>query len=300
MIRVLVTGANGLLGQKLVKLYAEQEGIEIIATGRGVNRNPGSSFAYREMDVTSLDEVENTISETRPDVVINTAAMTQVDVCELDPYNCWKLNVEAVANLIAACKQTGSFLVHLSTDFVFDGKSGPYKEDDLPNPLSKYAESKLESERLVINSGIDYAIVRTMLVYGIVNDMSRSNIILWVKKSLEEKKQIKVVSDQWRMPTLAEDLAKGCMLIAEKRAKGTFHISGKDMLTPYEMALATADFFELDKSLIEEVDGSVFTQPAKRPAKTGFILDKARKELGYEPVTFKEGLAILKSQLAYV
>ena len=297
MTKILITGANGLLGQKLVQFYEKQPGVQVIATGIGKNRNSPGSFIYRELDITSSERVNATLTECAPDVVINTAAMTQVDECELDPDNCQKLNVEAVRNLINACKKTDAFLIHLSTDFIFDGLSGPYKEEDLPNPLSKYAESKLESELLLDASGIPHAIIRTMLVYGIVQDMSRSNIILWVKKNLENGKGIKVVNDQWRTPTLAEDLAKGCALVAEKRALGTFHISGKDMLSPYDMAIATADFFDLDKSLIEEVDGSIFTQPAKRPAKTGFILDKAKRELGYEPVSFKEGLSILKSQL---
>ncbi|MEQ9468978.1 MAG: SDR family oxidoreductase [Ekhidna sp.] len=299
-MKVLITGANGLLGQKLVQLYENQANVELIATGRGENRNPQGTYIYQQMDITSNKEVNSVILKHRPNVVINTAAMTHVDQCELDPEACQKLNVDAVAHLIDACKQTSSFFIHLSTDFIFDGENGPYAEDDLPNPLSKYAESKLESEKLLQASGLKYAIVRTMLVYGIVHDMSRSNIILWVKQSLEDKKQIKVVNDQWRTPTLAEDLAKGCVLIAEKKAEGVWHISGKDLLTPYDMAMATAEFFELDKSLIEEVDGSIFTQPAKRPAKTGFILDKARRELEYEPVSFKEGLAILKTQLAHV
>ncbi|NQZ78812.1 MAG: sugar nucleotide-binding protein, partial [Ekhidna sp.] len=193
-----------------------------------------------------------------------------------------------------------AFFIHLSTDFIFDGKNGPYTEDDLPNPLSTYGESKLKSERILQKSGLKHAVIRTVLVYGIVKDMSRSNIILWVKKSLEEKKNIRVVNDQWRTPTLAEDLAKGCALIAEKELEGVFNISGRDLLTPYDIAIATADFFDLDKSLIEEVDGSIFTEPAKRPAKTGFILDKAKRELGYEPVSFNEGLSILNHQLANV
>lgn len=300
MTKVLITGANGLLGQKLVNLYEDRHDVEVVATGKGENRNLPGGYTYDQLDITSAEEVTQALAHHKPDAVINTAAMTQVDQCELDPSNCWKLNVDAVSYLAKACKEHDSFFIHLSTDFIFDGSAGPYKEDDSPNPLSKYAESKLESEKIVIESGAKYAIARTMLVYGIVHDMSRSNIILWVKKNLEEKKQIKVVNDQWRTPTLAEDLAKGCALIADKRAKGIFHISGKDMLTPHDMAIETADFFGLDKSLIEEVDGSIFTQPAKRPAKTGFILDKAREELGYEPVSFKEGLAILKSQLTNV
>ncbi len=300
MTKILITGANGLLGQKLIQYYSKQSDIEVLATAKGANRNLPGKYDYVSMDITAQSEVERVFDIHKPNVVVNTAAMTQVDQCELDPDSCWKINVEAVSNLIAASEKNDSFLIHLSTDFVFDGLNGPYKEEDPTNPLSKYAESKLASERLMIESGIKHAIIRTMLVYGIVQDMSRSNIILWVKKSLEDKEHIKVVNDQWRMPTLAEDLAKGCALVAQKKAEGVFHISGKDMLTPYEMAIATANFFDLDSELIEEVDGSIFTQPAKRPAKTGFILDKAKRELGYEPVSFTEGLAIMKSQMSYV
>jgi dTDP-4-dehydrorhamnose reductase len=300
MQKILITGANGLLGQKLVKLYIDNKDVQVIATGKGEDRNPVGKHEYLQLDITSKDEVSKIIGQVKPDVVINTAAMTNVDKCELDPDSCWKLNVLAVDYLLRACAEHTVFLIHLSSDFIFDGENGPYKEDDVPNPQSKYAESKLMSERLVEQSNLEYAIVRTVLVYGIVPRLSRTNIILWVKKNLEEGKHIRVVNDQWRTPTLAEDLAKGCALIAEKRAKGIFHISGKDMLTPYEMAIATADYFELDKSFIAEVDGSTFTQPAKRPAKTGFVLDKARSILGYEPVSFDEGLAVLEKQLAYV
>lgn len=298
MQRILITGSNGLLGQKLVKLYEENDQVEVVATARGENRNAPGSYTYKQMDITSEEEVERVIAEVKPNVLINTAAMTHVDKCEQNPEECQKLNVDAVAYMIAACEKIDCFFVHLSTDFIFDGTSGPYKEDDEPNPLSKYAESKLKSEELLEESSLKYGIARTQLVYGIVHDMSRSNIILWVKSNLEEGKDIKVVNDQWRTPTLAEDLAKGCALIAERRAEGVFNISGSELLTPYDMAIATADFFELDKSHIEEVDGSIFTQPAKRPARTGFVLDKARAELGYEPVSFQEGLATLKSQMA--
>lgn len=300
MTRILITGSNGLLGQKLINHYQGTENVSLIATARGPQRIPAGNFHYLEMDITSFEEVDNVIKKEQPDIIINTAAMTHVDQCELDPDACWKLNVTAVEHLVAAAKKTNSFIIHLSTDFIFDGTAGPYKEEDQPAPQSVYAESKLASEKVLEQSGLDYAVVRTMLVYGIVPDMSRSNIILWVKKNLEEGKAIKVVNDQWRTPTLAEDLATGCALIADKKVTGVFNISGKDLLTPYDMAIATADFFKLDKSLIEEVDGSIFTQPAKRPARTGFILDKARSILGYEPVSFQEGLKVLSDQLAHV
>ncbi len=296
-MKVLVTGANGLLGQKLVDLYAEKGDVELIATGRGPDRNVGSGHTYCTMDITSQQEVNSVFEKYQPDAVINTAAMTQVDDCEEHRESCWLQNVTAVEQLTKACAKHNAFLLHLSTDFIFDGEAGPYSEEATPNPLSYYGESKLASEQVLQNSVIDWAIARTVLVYGIVRDMSRSNIILWVKKSLEERKEIKVVNDQWRTPTLAEDLAIGCALIVEQKAKGVFNISGKDLLTPYDMALKTADFFGLDTTSMTETDGSVFTQPAKRPPKTGFVLDKARKELGYEPRSFEEGIAILSEQV---
>ena len=299
-MKILITGTNGLLGQKLVEHYQNDPAVEVIATGKGKNRNSPGNYHYAPMDITSENQVNATIGRTVPDVIINTAAMTNVDQCETEKEACWKLNVTAVENLVNACATNSSFLIHLSTDFVFDGKNGPYKEEDLPNPLSYYAESKLSAEKILEASDIKWAVVRTVLVYGIAQDMSRSNIILWVKQNLENGRPIKVVNDQWRTPTLAEDLARGCALIAEKKEAGIFHISGKDMLTPYEMAIKTALFFKLNSSLIEKVDGSVFTQPAKRPTKTGFKLDKSRDVLGYEPVTFTEGLNILKTQIENV
>jgi dTDP-4-dehydrorhamnose reductase len=130
--------------------------------------------------------------------------------------------------------------------------------------------------------------------------MSRSNIVLWVKESLEQKKTIQVVNDQWRTPTLAEDLAIGCYLAAKKRAKGIYNISGKDFMTPYDIAIKTATYFKLDKSLINPTHSGDFVQPAKRPLKTGFIIEKARRELGFEPRSFQEGLALLSKQIAPV
>lgn len=298
MKKILITGSNGLLGQKLVELLRTKENIEIIATARGENRLPFTDgYEYRAMDITDRQQVLDVIEKVKPTAVINTAAMTNVDQCEFEKDNCWKQNVNAVEYLVEACEKNDAFLLHVSTDFIFDGKNGPYAEDAEANPISFYGWSKLAGEMAVRSSNIRWAIARTVLVYGIVNDMSRSNIILWVKKSLEEGKNIKVVTDQWRTPTLAEDLAQGCYLITDKEAEGIFNISGKDFLTPYEMAIMTADYFGLDKSLISEADSSTFTQPAKRPPRTGFDLSKSREILGYEPVSFNEGIAILAKQI---
>jgi len=297
--RLLITGSNGLLGQKLVELLRKQANVDLIATARGVNRLPVTDgYTYASLDITVQEEVNAVFDQFKPEIVIHTAAMTNVDTCETDQEGCDLLNVDAVAFIIQACEKHNSYLCHLSTDFIFDGAAGPYTEEGIANPISYYGESKLKAEQLLLASSISWSIARTVLVYGIVPDMSRSNIVLWVKKSLEEGKTIQVVTDQFRTPTLAEDLAIGCWLLAKDEVEGIFNISGSDFLTPYEMAVMTADYYGLDKSLLQKADSSTFQQTAKRPARTGFVLDKAKKVLGYAPRTFQEGIALMAQQVA--
>lgn len=300
MRRVLITGSNGLLGQKLLDLYLGKRDAQLIATSRGANRYnafEGYGYTYQEMDVTNKDEVMLNIIRYCPTAVINTAAMTNVDTCESEKEACDKLNIDSVKYLVEACNQFDVHLVHLSTDFIFDGENGPYTEEATPNPLSYYGESKLKAEQYIIENCKSWAILRTVLVYGVANDMSRSNIVLWAKNSLEQGKQINVVDDQYRTPTLAEDLAMGCYLAEMKQAQGIYNISGGDFMNVYELAQRVADFWKLDKNLIGRADSSTFTQPAKRPPRTGFDLTKSREKLGYEPHTFEEGLAVVEEQL---
>lgn len=296
-MRILITGANGLLGYKLVQLLASKGDVITIATARKKPADLPEGIQFAELDITNKAQTLSVVASAKPDVVIHAAAMTQVDQCETEREKCWSANVHGVENIIEACAQANAHLVHVSTDFIFDGTYGPLDEMAIPNPVNYYGESKLAGEKLIQQSKISWAILRTVLVYGVTPDMSRSNIVLWVKKNLEEGKTINVVNDQWRTPTLAEDLAMGCYLAASQKAKGIYHISGKEMLTPFEIANQTADYFNLNKALIKPADSSTFTQPAKRPPKTGFIIAKAQQELGYKPHSFTEGLGVLAAQL---
>jgi dTDP-4-dehydrorhamnose reductase len=295
--KILITGANGLLGQKLVEQLSEKGRFEVIASGKGPCRLHGSGYTYQSMDLTNPVEVDQVLTQLAPDTIIHGAAMTNVDQCELNREACYDANVNATAYLIKAAEKLKSHFIFVSTDFIFSGNDGPYDEEAEAGPVNYYGETKLIGENLVKQGCSSWAIVRTVLVYGIANDLSRSNIVLWVKNSLESGKEIQVVDDQIRTPALAEDLAAGCILIAEKKAQGIFNISGADLLTPYEMAEMTADFFGLDKGLIKKTDSTRFTQPAKRPLRTGFIIEKARKELGFEPKSFREGIALLAKQI---
>ena len=291
-MKILVTGANGLLGQHLVKLLVA-EGYQVVATGRGDNRLPSSLAAqcvYYDIDITDEWAVHELFVKEIPGVVVHAAAMTQVDECQLNQERCEAVNVKATAQLVLEAEAASGHFIYLSTDFVFDGEKGDYSEDDHLNPVSWYGFTKVQAESIVETSELPWAIIRTCLVYGDTLQGTRSNIISWVRQSLQEKKSIKVVSDQWRTPTYVADLAMGVLLVIRRKAEGIYHISGRDRLSPYEMALKTAAAAGLDVSLIERVDAASFKQPAKRPPVTGFDISKAEKELGYAPISFDEGL----------
>lgn len=296
-MKILITGANGLLGQKLALLMDEDPDIELIATARKSLSYTLQNGVFAKMDVENKEDIVSVFFEHKPEIIIHTAAMTQVDDCEIHREKCWAANVTSVELLNEACQWYNTHLIYVSTDFIFDGSRGPVDENEKPGPVNFYGESKLAAEKIIQASPLKWSILRTVLVFGITPDMSRSNIVLWVKNSLEQGKPIKVVNDQWRTPTLAEDLAMGCYLTAKKSAPGIFNISGKDFMSPYDIAIKTADYFNLDKSLISATDSNAFKQTARRPLTTGFIIDKARKELGYEPRSFEEGLKIISEQI---
>ncbi|MBD2767116.1 NAD(P)-dependent oxidoreductase [Hymenobacter sp. BT664] len=297
-MKILITGSNGLLGQKLVALLRQQAGVEVVATSRGANKLAGlyPNLRFVGLDVTDPARVGQVLAAEQPTHLIHTAAMTNVDECELNQEACWRQNVTAVEYLVGACARHNIHLTHLSTDFIFSGEAGPLAEEAQPAPVNFYGASKLAAEQLVQASAGPWAIARTVLVYGVAHKYGRTNLVLWVRNSLRAGEAIKVVADQWRTPTLAEDLAQGCWLLAREAAQGIYHISGDELLTPYTMALRVADYFGLDQRLIERVDASTFSQPAQRPVRTGFLISKAQRDLGYRPHTFAEGIGIVGAQ----
>lgn len=290
-MKILITGANGFVGYYLAEQLLAKN-FSVIATGKGECRLPFThdiNFQYLPMDFTDPFSVHDVFENIKPNVVIHAGAMSKPDECEMDQMKAYLVNVEGTVQLLINAEELKSFFILLSTDFVFDGEKGMYKEDDAPRPVNYYGRTKLEAEEAVKEYEFDWAIVRTVLVYG-KNHSGHNNILKIVKEKLEKGKEYNVVDDQLRTPTYVEDLAKGIVSIIERRAKGIFHISGKDILTPYQMAIKTAEHLHLDGSKLKKVTAASFSQPAKRPLKTGFIIDKARNELGYEPISFEEGL----------
>lgn len=297
--RIVITGSNGLLGQKLIKLFLTKPGYEIHGLSRGENRMDNKKgYQYHSVDLQMKDTLHQILDQIKPDFIIHTAAMTNVDACELNQEECDHMNIGVVSNIVDYCEENKVYLVHLSTDFIFDGEKGSiYKEEDVAHPVNHYGLSKLKSEMLLSKSKVEHAILRTILVYGIVDRNDRSNIVLWVKDSLENRREIRVVTDQLRMPTYAEDLAEACWLAVSTRAKGVFNVSSDTLMSIYEIALAIADVFGLDKNLIVPVPTSALNLPAKRPLSTGFDLNKSISEINLTSYSFLERLQVFKSQL---
>ena len=288
---ILITGSNGLLGQKLVKQLSKKN-IPFIATSKGENRNSDCKDAfYSSMDICSVEDIKSVFDRFIPTHVIHTAAMTNVDECEEFPLECEKLNVDATQLLFNAVQKIGAHFQLLSTDFVFDGLKGNYSERDVPNPLSVYARSKVAAENLVLTSSYPkFSIVRTIILYGKANNLSRSNIVCWAKEALSKGQPLSIIDDQFRSPTWADDLAWACIRICDLQKTGLYHISGPETMSIYDLVVRVANFYGFSKESLTKTDSLSLNQKAKRPPKTGFDLQKAQFELSYKPKTLEETL----------
>lgn len=290
-MRILVTGANGFLGYYLVKQLLEKAH-SVIATGLGECRLPfqeQKNFEYHTLDFTDPYSVHDVFEKTQPGIVVHAGAMGKPDDCELNPMKAYLVNVEGTMQIAINAAECKSFFVFISTDFIFDGDKGMYTEEDAPRPVNYYGRTKMDAEAIVQDYEHDWAIVRTVLVYG-KNKTGRNNILTLVQEKLENGEEYTVVDDQVRTPTYVEDLAKGIVSLIEQRATGIYHLSGKDVLTPYKMAILAAEYLGKDKSLIKKATRENFNQPAKRPLHTGFVIQKAENILGFKPISFEEGL----------
>lgn len=297
-MKVLITGSNGLLGQKLLHKLRKDISVELVATSIGDNRvSEKEGYKYLSLDITNKSEVEDIIFFEKPDVIINTAAMTNVDDCEDNKQECDALNVDAVKYLSDCANEINTHLIHISTDFIFDGENGPYSEDDIPNPLSYYGLSKLKSETLLLESSCKWTVLRTIIVFGVAEKLSKGNLILWAKGALEKGDPLNIVDDQFRAPTIAEDLADACVLSFQKRKYGIYNASGKNIMSIYEIVERIARHYNYSTENLNRISTSTLNQLATRPPKTGFILDKSIKVLGYNPHSFEECLTIIDKQL---
>jgi len=283
-MKIIITGAQGFLGRCLLGLNGEHE-------WEGWSRQAGAvaGISCKAVDLLDAEFVTRLLEEQRPDWVINAAAVTNVDSCEVDRDAARRANVEVVANLVAACRQTGVGLAHLSTDYVFDGEDGPYTEGDPTHPLSYYGELKLESEKLVLEGVGRAFVVRTMWLYGYVPG-ARPNMVTWPLETLARGEELRIVADQWGNATYGPDLAAALVDLCAEEAKGLWHMGGGSFMTRYEQVVALATFFGLDAELIGETTTAELAQPALRPLRSGLSTDAIERRLGRKPLSYLQGL----------
>ena len=251
---------------------------------------------YIPCDITNREQVKKIVYDFCPDYIVNAAAFTNVDKSETEREQAWKVNVKAVEYIAEAARVIDAHLIHISSDYIFNGKNGPYSENTIPNPIGYYGRTKLASENALKISGAIYTILRTNVLYGTAPD-SRPDFVKWVVESLRNKKNIRIVIDQINNPTFIDDLVQAISKIIEFGRTGIYHIGGREFLSRFDFTNIIADYFHLDKSLVTPITTEELNQRAKRPLKSGLITLKAETELGYKPHLIPEALEEMKREL---
>lgn len=298
MHRILITGSNGLLGQKIVSLFERETNNTLLLTSVEPESYIGSLSSYEQVDITNRNQLKKTVNFFEPDIIINCAAFTDVDRCETERELCWKLNVDAVKNLIIVSRPKNIKIIHFSTDYIFDGKNGPYTEDSVPSPLSFYGRSKLASENSLMSASVDFVIARTMVLYG-TGVKVKNNFALFLVNKLGKNEPVNIVDDQFGNCTMVDDLAYGTLKLVEHDSIGIYNIAGKDIISRHEFTMKLCEVFNFNPKLVRPIKTKDLNQPAKRPLKSGLITFKAESELGYKPMDSFEGLHLLRYQLGY-
>lgn len=293
--KALILGANGLLGQYLVRVFADD--YEVLAVARqSAPRDPRAGVHYQSCDIADRAEIKKLVKNFIPNYILNAAAFTDVDGSETQREVCWRVNATAVGYLAEAARAIEARLVHVSTDCVFDGTAAPYTEEGRPHPLGYYGKAKLAGENAVTASGASYALARTMILYGIGKNI-RPNFVTWLLGQLRAGQKVRIVYDQFGNPTLAGELAIALRKLAESKQNGIFHLSGAETMARYDFAVQVARMFELDEKLIHPVTTAELGQVAKRPANSGFDISKAQRELGVTMSNVVEGLRKFREEL---
>ena len=300
MKRVLVCGSNGLVGQRLALQFGHTTEYEVLHTSHHRNFHLDRQlFDYTQLDITNRGDVKSLVMSYRPDVIVNTAAISSVDQCEQQRDAAWRVNVNGIEHLTVAARLIGAKVIHLSTDYVFDGKYGPYAEGDRVNPINYYGKTKLAGENVVIAGGVPYAILRVILLFGTGVNL-KNNFATWVIENLRAGKRIRCAVDQVCNPTYVGTVANAVLNVIEHDASGLFHVCDADRLSRYEFAAKIAATFAMDGTLIEKVNSADLGQAAPRPLSTGFIVEKASRAFGFAPLTIASGLEALGRDYHFV
>jgi dTDP-4-dehydrorhamnose reductase len=293
-MRVLITGASGLFGSKLDQIIPKNYQVySAYSKNQPIHRNP------IKFDISNKNQVEHAFKKANPAVVVHAAALTDVDKCEMNKDLALKINVEGTKNIVEAVKTTNSFLIYISTDYVFNGERGRYKETDKPDPINYYGLTKLKAEELVKDSIDEHCIARASVIYGSTPAAGKINFALWLINKLKRKEQVKIIIDQWNSPTLNTNLADMTLEIIERKLTGTFHISGATRLSRYDFALQIAKTFNLNSNLISPITSATFSWSAKRPKDSSLDTAKAQQILQTCPLEITQALKRMKQEMEH-
>lgn len=293
--RILIVGSNGMLGQSLTTHFMFKKEVELMCASFE-DESYYENVAYSKVDISKQSEAKKLIKGFYPDVIVNCAAYTNVDGCETEKELSWAINVTGVENLIKYGRTCDAHFIHVSSDYIFDGESGPYSEDEFPNPISQYGKEKLAAENVVITGHIRHTIIRTNVLYG-ATQFGRPDFVKWVYNSLSEKKNIRIVKDQINNPTYIDDISYAISKIIEFNKLGIYNLGGAEILSRIDFTCKIADYFNLDKSLITPILTSELNQPARRPLNSGLINLKAQTEFNYHPLSIEKTLFLMKRSL---
>ncbi len=284
-----------MLGQRLVEYFSKDQKIELkCASAENESFIPGVD--YTQLDIRQKNNVREIILDFFPDFVINAAAFTNVDKSESERETAWKINVTGVENIALYSWTIDAHLIHISTDYIFDGKNGPYSESDKPNPIGYYGRTKLAGENSIRTSGVRFTILRTNILYGPVR-FGRPDFVKWVIDSLRSNKEIRIVTDQIGNPTFIDDIVASINKIIESKKEGIYNIAGKETLSRYDFTIRIAKYFGLDEKLIMPILTDELRQPAPRPLKSGLLTLKAETEIGFKPRPIESAFALIKKEL---
>lgn len=294
--RVLILGSNGKLGQRVSRMLMEPGNYELFAAS-AEEKSEIENIEYESIDISKRNSVKSLFHKFFPDVVINAAGMTNVDLCETNKELCWNTNVKGTENIAMSSWAIDALLIHISSDYIFDGKEGPYSEEDIPHPISYYGRSKLAAENSLRTSGARYVILRTNVLYGRVKN-NKPDFVSWVVENLSKGKEIRIVTDQINNPTFIDDLSEVILRCTEKSVEGIFNIGGPELLTRFDFCLRIADYFNLDKNLILPITTAELKQAAPRPLKSGLICGKAERELDFKSSGIEESFGVIKKYIS--
>jgi dTDP-4-dehydrorhamnose reductase len=292
-IRLLITGASGLYGSKLAKLATERNH----KVFSGYSQNQTYSGIPLQFDVSNRNSTRRAFKEAKPEVVVHAAALTDVDKCETSKGLAWRINVEGTKNITEEAQQSGAFLIFVSTDYVFNGEMGRYKETDALDPINYYGSTKQKGEELVKEAIKEYCIVRASVIYGSTSAARKINFALWLINKLKNNEQVQIITDQWNSPTLNTNMAEMTLEIIERKLTGIYHISGATRISRYDFAKQVAKKFLLNSNLIKPISSSEFTWAAKRPKDSSLDASKAQKTLKQKPLQINRALEIMKNEL---